>query len=128
MFGKKVGLVPWKVFRMTSGCGNLGRNGATTVIVAFAATLAFATIAPAQEITTYTGICEPSGGAFLDATRFVVASDESNVLRIYRRGAPDIVASVDLTAFLGHEKSDLEGAAIRDGVIYWTASQSLTGC
>jgi len=126
IFGIKVGSVPWKVFRKTSGCRDLRRNAATAVIVAFAATLALAKIAPAQEITTYTGICEPSGGAFVDATRFVVASDESNVLRIYERGFPDILASVDLTGFLMHEKSDLEGAALGDGMIYWTASQSFS--
>ncbi len=72
----------------------------------------------------YLGICEPSGGAFLDPAHFAVASDESNIIRIYRRGVPDMVGTVDLKAFLGHDKSDIEGAARGDGVIYWTASQS----
>lgn len=80
-----------------------------------------ASAAPPQH---YRGICEPSGGAFLDAAHFAVASDESNIIRIYRRGSADPVSTVDLRAFLGHDKSDIEGAARGDGVIYWTASQS----
>ena len=74
----------------------------------------------------YIGICEPSGGAFIDATRFVVASDESNVLRIYDVTSPAIVASVSLVDILGHDKSDLEDAALGADIIYWTASQSLS--
>ncbi|MFG1478660.1 DUF3616 domain-containing protein [Xanthobacter sp. V4C-4] len=80
--------------------------------------------AAAAEPQRYVGICEPSGGAFIDATHFAVASDESNVLRIYKRGSPDIVDSPNLTKFLDYDKSDIEGAAVGDGVIYWTASQS----
>lgn len=80
--------------------------------------------ASAADFQRYLGICEPSGGAFIDATRFAVASDESNVIRIYERGSPAIVASVVLKEFTGYDKSDLEGAAVGDGVIYWTASQS----
>ncbi|ESY01475.1 DUF3616 domain-containing protein [Mesorhizobium sp. LNJC405B00] len=72
----------------------------------------------------YSGICEASAGAFIDAKRFAVASDESNVIRIYERGSPTIAASVDLRAFTGHEKSDLEGATVRGDVVYWSASQS----
>ena len=72
----------------------------------------------------YRGICEASGDAFVDSERFAVASDESNIIRIYERGSPDIVGSVDLSDFTGHDKSDLEAAAVGEGVIYWTASQS----
>lgn len=72
----------------------------------------------------YLGVCEASAGAYIDAGRFAVASDESNVIRIYERGSPAVAASVDLTKFTGYDKSDLEDAAVGDGVVYWTASQS----
>ncbi|ESW84235.1 DUF3616 domain-containing protein [Mesorhizobium sp. M1148] len=76
------------------------------------------------DLQRYSGICEPSGGAFIGPSRFAVASDESNVIRIYERGSPTISASVDLTTFTGYEKSDLEGATARGDTVYWTASQS----
>ena len=41
----------------------------------------------------YAGICEASAGAFIDATHFVVASDETNRLRIYERGEPEPIGS-----------------------------------
>lgn len=72
----------------------------------------------------YLGICEASGGVFIDSTRFAIASDESNVIQIYQRGRPTAVASVDLKTFTGYDKSDLEGAAVGNGAIYWSASQS----
>ncbi len=77
----------------------------------------------------FAGICEPSAGAFLSATRFAVASDESNVIRIYDLRSPDPVAALDLrgAAFTGHDKSDIEGAARLGDVVYWTASQSESG-
>ncbi|MER8536642.1 DUF3616 domain-containing protein [Mesorhizobium sp. M1005] len=78
----------------------------------------------AADTLRYLGICEASGGAFIDSTRFAIASDESNVIRIYQRGRPTAVASVDLKTFTGYEKSDLEGAAVGNGAIYWSASQS----
>ena len=78
----------------------------------------------ARQRRQFLGICEPSGGAFIDATRFVVASDESNVLRIYDVNSPAIVGSVSLVDILGHDKSDLEDAALCVDTIYWTASQS----
>jgi hypothetical protein len=74
----------------------------------------------------YIGICEASAGVFIDAKRFAVASDESNVIRIYERGSPAIAASVNLKTFTGYEKSDLEGATVRGGIVYWSASQSLS--
>lgn len=81
-------------------------------------------VASAAEGQDYTGICEPSGGAFVDATHFAVASDEANVLWIYARGTPEIQRRIPLRSFLGHKKSDIEAAALGNGVIYWTASQS----
>jgi len=92
-------------------------------IVAFCGVVT-ASAGSTTNLQRYNGICEPSGGAFIDARRFAVASDESNVIRIFDLGSPAIAASVDLKAFTGYEKSDLEGAAVRGDIVYWSASQS----
>ncbi|WP_164828628.1 DUF3616 domain-containing protein [Sinorhizobium meliloti] len=76
------------------------------------------------DVQRYSGICESSAGALIDAKRFAAASDESNVIRIYERGLTAIAASVDLKTFTGYGKSDIEGAAVRGDIVYWSASQS----
>jgi hypothetical protein len=71
------------------------------------------------------GLCEASAGAFLDATHFAVASDETNTLQIYERGKPDPIGKgVDMKGFTGFDKSDLEGAAAIGDRIYWISSHS----
>ncbi|YCI07141.1 hypothetical protein M1D34_31290 (plasmid) [Ensifer sp. D2-11] len=46
-----------------------------------------ATFSVSQGVTTtYDGLCKASAAVYLDSDRFVVASDETNVLRIYLRG------------------------------------------
>ncbi|MCA1440818.1 DUF3616 domain-containing protein [Ensifer sp. IC4062] len=92
-------------------------------IAAFCGVAAAPVGSPAN-VKRYSGICEPSAGALIDAKRFAVASDESNVIRIYERGMPAIAASVDLKTFTGYGKSDIEGAAVRGDIVYWSASQS----
>ena len=55
----------------------------------------------AREVV-FTGMCDASGAVPLSASRFVVADDEGNVLRVYdadRGGAP--IDSIDLSAQLG---------------------------
>lgn len=81
--------------------------------------------AAAQAVFAYGGICDASAAVALDAAHFVVADDERNTLRIYRRNDPEPVGAVDLHEFLGTEKgreSDLEGAALVGQRIYWIAS------
>ena len=76
---------------------------------------------------TYFGMCDASAAVALGATLFILANDEDNVIRVYRRQPAAMpVSSFDLTDFLrlsGRDlESDLEGAArIRDRV-YWIAS------
>jgi hypothetical protein len=73
----------------------------------------------------YKGLCEASAGAFLDATHFAVASDETNTLQIYERGKPDPIGNgVDMEDFTGFDKSDLEGAAAIGDRVYWISSHS----
>lgn len=81
--------------------------------------------AGAQSNSTYRGICDASAAVALDNHHFVVADDELNVLRVYRRAQPDPVGQVDLTQFLGTKKakeSDLEGAAAIGNRIFWISS------
>lgn len=80
--------------------------------------------APASAAMTYRGACDASAAVALDADHFVVASDEDNTLRVYRRGRPEPVGEVPLAAFLdsGNKESDLEAAAAVGKRIYWIAS------
>jgi serine/threonine protein phosphatase PrpC len=70
-------------------------------------------------------MCDASAAVALDADHFVVANDERNTLRIYKRGQPDPVNSVELSTFLGtneKKESDLEGAARIGTRVYWISS------
>jgi hypothetical protein len=80
--------------------------------------------APASTVMTYRGPCDASAAVALDANHFVVAGDEDNTLRIYRRGRPEPVGKVPLAAFLdsGDKESDIEAAAAVGKRIYWIAS------
>lgn len=78
-----------------------------------------------EDHVTYRGMCDASAAAALGEDLFVVANDERNQLKIYRRGVADAVEVLDLSAFLGTKKnkeSDLEGAAAIGERIYWISS------
>jgi hypothetical protein len=81
----------------------------------------------AAEEFSYRRMCEASAAEALDATHFVVASDESNTLLIFKRGHAEPLHGhgLDLEEFLDADKSDLEGAAIVGSRIYWITSHSL---
>jgi hypothetical protein len=83
---------------------------------------------PAQaqaQVVEYKGLCEASAGAFIDGNHFVVASDETNKLQLYKRGNPaPIGAGVDMEPFTTFDKSDLEAAALVGDRIYWISSHS----
>lgn len=80
----------------------------------------------AAETLTYKGICDASAAVAIDANRFVVADDEKNTLRVYRRDqAEPLDQSIDLSKFLDtkpKKESDLEGAAVIGNRIYWISS------
>jgi hypothetical protein len=79
--------------------------------------------ASAQTGAVYHGMCDASAAVALDAQHFVVANDEDNVLRVYRRGQSEAVSSLPLQRHLGADKeSDIEGAALIGQRIYWIAS------
>lgn len=78
-----------------------------------------------DEPFTYRGMCDASAAAAVGQDLFVVANDERNQLKVYRRGEADPVDSIDLSDFLGtppDKESDLEGAATIGERIYWISS------
>lgn len=84
-----------------------------------------AEIATAETVSTYREMCDASAAVALDKDHFIVADDELNVLRIYRRGQPASVRQVELSKFLGTKptkESDIEGAARVGDTIYWISS------
>ncbi len=86
--------------------------------------LVMALPATAQSVISYRGLCDASAAVALDAEHFVVAGDEDNTLRIFRRSVADAVGTPALADFLGTGKreSDIEGAARVGNRIYWIAS------
>ena len=74
----------------------------------------------------YAGLCDASAAISLEKNIFLVASDEDNILRIYRRGEPTALQSIPLDAVLKVDPEepevDLEGVARSGDTIYWTAS------
>lgn len=92
----------------------------------FGFSLLIATSAAAQAATTtYKGLCEASAGTYVDADHFVVASDETNVLRLYKRGDTSEGVGLDFQGPTGYDKSDIEAAAKSGDMIYWISSHSL---
>jgi hypothetical protein len=77
------------------------------------------------QVVEYKGLCEASAGSFVDSDHFVVASDETNKLQLYRRGNPaPIGAGFDMEPFTSFDKSDLEAVALVGERIYWMSSHS----
>ena len=83
-------------------------------------------------LTVYEGACDGSAAVALDADHFIVANDDENKLRIYRRGVSEAVKDsvIDLNPALKTEpkrdgppkEADLEGAARVGNRIYWIGS------
>ncbi len=87
----------------------------------------FAPAAQLSEPITYFGMCDASAAVSVGTNFFVVANDEDNVLRVYRRrpGGPP-VSTVDLNKFLAVQgkspETDIEGSALVGNRIYWMTS------
>ena len=91
-----------------------------------AMTLAISPTFAGPAVTEFRGVCEASAGSYIDSDHFLVASDETNVLRLYKRGSSVPVRTVDLQGFTGFDKSDVEGAAKIGDRVYWISSHSFT--
>ena len=90
-----------------------------------AATAAIAAPAGALE---HTGMCDASAAVAVGGSRFVVANDEDNVLRLYSSTqsgtalATFIIPSLPVLPGVKHGEADIEGAARIGKRIYWIAS------
>jgi hypothetical protein len=88
----------------------------------------------AQAKDSYRDMCDASAAVALGQGYFVVADDEGDVLRVYRRGSAKPRAKVDLSDYLrnrtpngkSHE-ADIEGAAAIGERIYWISSHARKG-
>ena len=82
------------------------------------------TLSPAVE---YRGPCDASAAVAVDATRFLIANNEDNIIRMYRnKGSDAPLAEYDMTEFLAteadHPDAEIEGAARHGNRIYWITS------
>ena len=87
----------------------------------------FVIFKPKQNCLEFMGMCDASAAEAIGSSRFIVASDEDNVLRVYSYTAPGKpVYSFDLSAFLRpgskHPEADIEAAARIGDLIYWITS------
>src|SRR5262245_40519980 len=83
----------------------------------------------ASATETYKGMCDGSAGTAITPDLFVVANDDGQTLRVYRRGTPEPLKEfdTDLNQFLGTDQSndheaDIEAAARVNNRIYWITS------
>ncbi|MCK1481411.1 DUF3616 domain-containing protein [Bradyrhizobium sp. 193] len=74
-------------------------------------------------IIEYSDMCDASAAAAISADLLIVANDEDNVLRVYRRGQPKVAQAFSLDQFLRPDpdepEADIEGAT---RIIYWITS------
>jgi hypothetical protein len=100
----------------------------TVFVIVIAGLLALPAIAQAgPEITEHLGMCDASAAVAIGSTMFVVANDEDNVLRVYRRNkAGKPVFTFDIGSFLKphseHPEADIEGASRLGDRVYWITS------
>lgn len=76
----------------------------------------------APEAVTFTGMCDASAAAAINTELFIVADDETNILRVYRRSGGTALLGVDLREFLGTQEADIEGAAPIGQFVFWIGS------
>jgi len=80
------------------------------------------------EEATFLGMCDASAAAAIDGEHFIVADDEDNVLRVYRREGGKALFEHDLSEFLGNEgkkkpkEADLEAGAQIGPRTFWITS------
>ncbi len=116
------------------------RDNSIVVMVLILVGLVLAAATPARsEVTKHYGMCDASAAVSLGPAMFIVANDEDNRLRVYRRddsgrpvpvyrreNAGEPVRSVDLSSFLKldpkNPEADIEGATRVDNRVYWITS------
>ena len=78
-------------------------------------------------VVRHSDMCDASAAVPVGSTLFVVANDEDNTLRVYKRGETgESVYSQDISSFLqidkDHPEADIEGATLIGNRIYWITS------
>ena len=102
---------------------------AVAILVTVISSAAIATSLPVP-ITNHSGMCDASAAIPVGSDLFVVANDEDNILRFYKRGesGASVYSSQDFSEFLQinskkkHTEADIEGATLIGNRIYWIAS------
>ncbi|RYD66355.1 MAG: DUF3616 domain-containing protein [Verrucomicrobiaceae bacterium] len=85
-------------------------------------------VVPDSQTTLFHGMCDASAATALDAERFIVADDEDNILRVYKRSGGEAVYQYDVSEFLGNQgkkkpkEADLEAAAQIGNLTFWITS------
>jgi hypothetical protein len=80
---------------------------------------------PNADSIEYPEMCDPSAAVAITDALFIVASDEDNVLRVYKRGTSDAPQRFDLNSFLrpdDHPEADIEGGTRIGDRIFWITS------
>lgn len=78
--------------------------------------------------STFYGMCDASAAAAIDGEHFIVADDEDNILRVYRRSGGPALFEHDLSEFLGNKgrrkpkEADLEAGAQIGAQTFWITS------
>jgi hypothetical protein len=110
------------------------RYAGVATIVALCGTTALTFAEPGSAESRYVGMCDASAAVEVGKGYFVVGDDEKNKLNVYRIGAPNAVASLDLASYLGvvqpdgkSDETDIEGAARIGDRIYWITSHGANG-
>jgi hypothetical protein len=78
-----------------------------------------------SDIESRIGMCDASAAVAVDADRFVVATDEDNILRVYGRKGSKSLSELDCNEFLDADSStetDIEGATRIDNDVFWITS------
>ncbi|MGE4178309.1 MAG: DUF3616 domain-containing protein [Limisphaerales bacterium] len=83
----------------------------------------------ADDGPVYRGCCDASAAAVINESLIAVASDEENMIRLYRRGSGGMPVALVRTPVLsgldpGRNEMDLEGAARIGDLIFWIGSHS----
>ena len=109
----------------SSGANGVAREAASTPPAPTAVQLGISRYKLVRP-TRYAGMCDASGAVAISSNLFLVASDEDNVLRLYRSEEPSALKEYDYNEFLGvHGKSleaDLEAAARIGNRAFWIGS------
>ncbi|MCA1367212.1 DUF3616 domain-containing protein [Bradyrhizobium sp. BRP14] len=85
-----------------------------------AVAFSLAASAASADSSEYEGVCEVSAAAKLDDSHFIVASDETQTLTIYKRHEATPLAKFEMG-----DVTDVEAAARVGNTIYWLTSHSL---